>query len=510
MAFYDDKRRLLKQIRHSFVTGDESQLCEHVLLNNDFPLPKDDFDSDDDLVIDDEHATAVFAESPDGFTGSGPPRPRTYTAIRLERMKIKRDKEDAVKTRHVSWGVVKRDKLISDADLEDMFSKKNVPPLQKRRSKLTELLNAAPVCPPNPFAQYARYDGAHCIADVSVKNMKIFFALGEKRGTNPIQLSVISSAKVSDVIGLVCWHYVNQNRTPMLSHTHVASYSLLFAEEDGEYDFDFPCLDRFETISKFHFTSLALVSTPGKVEPAYRAHEATQTEVFRVVILPARDVVDVFVPKSQAQETTVSDLMQLTVDQCFSEQTANRLRSKNHVMKDKGDPENSILSLSKKLTDCFSRDFVLAPSETRAEEIRMRKHLSVMEASLYESFIVSLVQKIGTAEIHLGISGEKIEVNPVTKSSGILPSVIPVKPVTYHIDSIADCSIVDEKYGKKSVVRLVYKSLSGNFKHLDIECDIETARKIDQKCKHILNFRSSFTRQEYQETEPGSKRGTKK
>jgi hypothetical protein len=52
MAFYDDKRWLLKHIRHSFITGDESQLCEHVLLNNDFPLPRGEYDSDDDQASD--------------------------------------------------------------------------------------------------------------------------------------------------------------------------------------------------------------------------------------------------------------------------------------------------------------------------------------------------------------------------------------------------------------------------------------------------------------------------
>jgi hypothetical protein len=129
MAFYDDPRRLLKQIRHSFVTGDESQLCEHVLLNNDFPLPKGPYDSDDDQVIDDEHVTAVQAESPDLFVGTGPHRPRTYTAIRLEKMR--KEKDSTAKIRHVQWCASER--TSSETDLEDMFAKKPVPPVRSSK-----------------------------------------------------------------------------------------------------------------------------------------------------------------------------------------------------------------------------------------------------------------------------------------------------------------------------------------------------------------------------------------
>ncbi len=84
----------------------------------------------------------------------------------------------------------------------------------------------------------------------------------------------------------------------------------------------------------------------------------------------------------------------------------------------------------------------------------MRKHLNLMEAALYQSFSVSLIHRMRNAtEIHLGISGDKIEVNPVTNKvsalSGIFQGSSGVKPVTYNMDTIADCSIVDEKYGKK-------------------------------------------------------------
>ena len=39
----------------------------------------------------------------------------------------------------------------------------------------------------------------------------------------------------------------------------ITNYGLYITEDDGEVDWDFPCLDPRETIAKFEFTTLALV-----------------------------------------------------------------------------------------------------------------------------------------------------------------------------------------------------------------------------------------------------------
>lgn len=39
----------------------------------------------------------------------------------------------------------------------------------------------------------------------------------------------------------------------------ISNYGLYIAEEDGEVDWDFPCLDPKETVAKFGFSCLALV-----------------------------------------------------------------------------------------------------------------------------------------------------------------------------------------------------------------------------------------------------------
>nr|CAG4646290.1 EOG090X072S [Macrothrix elegans] len=74
----------------------------------------------------------------------------------------------------------------------------------------------------------------------------------------PVTVCVVASAKVSDLIGLVCYKYNNEKRQPPLSGP-VENYALFIAEDDGSPDADFPCLEPKEVVSKFGFTTLALV-----------------------------------------------------------------------------------------------------------------------------------------------------------------------------------------------------------------------------------------------------------
>ncbi|XP_007650124.1 target of rapamycin complex 2 subunit MAPKAP1 isoform X3 [Cricetulus griseus] len=75
----------------------------------------------------------------------------------------------------------------------------------------------------------------------------------------------MASARVQDLIGLICWQYTSEGREPKLND-NVSAYCLHIAEDDGEVDTDFPPLDSNEPIHKFGFSTLALVekySSPG-------------------------------------------------------------------------------------------------------------------------------------------------------------------------------------------------------------------------------------------------------
>ncbi|KAJ1077933.1 hypothetical protein K5549_011260 [Capra hircus] len=81
----------------------------------------------------------------------------------------------------------------------------------------------------------------------------------------PMTVVTMASARVQDLIGLICWQYTSEGREPKLND-NVSAYCLHIAEDDGEVDTDFPPLDSNEPIHKFGFSTLALVekySSPG-------------------------------------------------------------------------------------------------------------------------------------------------------------------------------------------------------------------------------------------------------
>ena len=65
--------------------------------------------------------------------------------------------------------------------------------------------------------------------------------------------------------------------------------------------------------------------------------------------------------------------------------------------------------------------------------------MSTIKATLYASYTVNAVYKFGRPEVSLGVSGQKIDVNPLPKAVSKLWSYVP-KPVSFPVDDIADLS----------------------------------------------------------------------
>lgn len=79
--------------------------------------------------------------------------------------------------------------------------------------------------------------------------------------SGPLEVVVISSARIRDLIGLICWQYTNEGREPKLSYD-IDRYCLRIAEDNGEVDPDFPSLNPNEQLSKFNFPMLAFAERP--------------------------------------------------------------------------------------------------------------------------------------------------------------------------------------------------------------------------------------------------------
>lgn len=449
MALYDNQHWLLSHIRDSFISTDDTGACEMVMLGDDLPKQlkangvlecypgmEDSDDEDIDAMAD---SYDIQMEMEFGH------RQRSNTAQRLEKMDVERKK--AAEIKHVKWennpsniSIETQLELFQRKD----FRKKKEVTTDKRHSLLSEQLEKCPNLPQNPFTDYSRFDGNEQIG-IPAKKYRIFMSmLPKEQRMYPMQVVVIATAKVQEFIGLICYKYATEHPDNPLK-VDITKYGLYITEDDGEVDWDLPCLDPRETISKFGFTCLGLK----EMTPHDRARHNT------------------IVPKAvQRQENTEG----------------------------KDTEQKSV-----------------------AEDLAMMEdHTTAMEAPLYQLYKVHIINKVrAKTEIHLGISGEKIEIDPVVTGKGAGRFWNRQRAVSYHIDSIAWCELVEHK-GPKTLFTLVYTPNASNldpitgssgqthslhqsasFKNHDFEADSATAEEIVRKINHILELRSGTSRKEY-------------
>jgi hypothetical protein len=104
----------------------------------------------------------------------------------------------------------------------------------------------------------------------------------------------------------------------------------------------------------------------------------------------------------------------------------------------------------------------------------MKAHELSIEAPLYQSYHVQIINKVrSNTPVYLGISGEKIEIDPIVNNFNfwVSPSVWRcflctisrssfqprMKSVSYSTDSIASCDMLEAK-SSRATFRLYYSS----------------------------------------------------
>lgn len=450
MATYNNQHWLLSHIRNSFISTDETGMCETIMLNEDLPkhfLQKceqidlncypglDEQTDDEDLDLTAQSFDILFPEH-------NSYRFRSNTAQRLEKMDIARKKASRMKS-------VKVTEPTNDTDRSDLFVEKtNYKPLSDVKSLLTDQLIKTPVQPKNKYAQYAKHDGTSHTG-IPTKKLKVFInMLPEDLRNYPLQLCVIADTKILDVIGFICYKCLIQH--PSLPLNDVRNYGLYIAEDNGEME-ALPPLDVRESFAKFKFSHFVLVE-----------RRSNSTTTFR-------------------QDRTPSDA---------------------DIGIDLGQSDFSV-----KKTNTINKN-----------EIDIQKMFDRIEAPLYRTFRVYCKKFFFQNEVQLGISGERIEIDPVPQKNSKLWRK--QKAVSYNIDQIAFIELHDERTNK-SVVRMWYgypqqtqltpndstatmsvspqhfTSYFNNFKYYDFETDKKTAQQIISKINCLLEIRSSCIHKEF-------------
>nr|XP_054769405.1 target of rapamycin complex 2 subunit MAPKAP1-like [Lytechinus pictus] len=310
-----------------------------------------------------------------------------------------------------------------------------------------------------------------------VKRIEIFLTMVEPSIPDRRFLKVVvtNNAKVQDLIGLICWHYVNKGLQPELKE-NVESYCLMIAEEDGEVDMDFPALDSREVISKFGFNTLALVEKDAPEDDG----------------------------KTGGSDNIIVTIYFVNLFFLFK----FVLNLGPHYLLEKTSAPGVPLDLDLKLCETDTMDFIMVREHSRRDYLnkadRTRPYSGEREPPLvlstqYRSFRVSMLHKLRPAtEIQLGISGEKIEIDPVAQ-----PRNTPAKfwgkqkAVTIESDRLAFCNITDDKPSGKSTFRVTFKSANHEFKHYDFETGTNVTKQIVNRINHILELRASSVRNDY-------------
>uniref|UniRef100_A0A4W2G3S5 Target of rapamycin complex 2 subunit MAPKAP1 n=1 Tax=Bos indicus x Bos taurus TaxID=30522 RepID=A0A4W2G3S5_BOBOX len=272
MAFLDNPTIILAHIRQSHVTSDDTGMCEMVLIDHDVDLekihpPSMPGDSGSEIQgSNGETQGYVYAQSVD-ITSSWDfgIRRRSNTAQRLER--LRKERQNQIKCKNIQWK--ERNSKQSAQELKSLFEKKSLkekPPNSGKQSILSVRLEQCPLQLNNPFNEYSKFDGKGHVGTTATKKIDVYLPLHSSQDRLlPMTVVTMASARVQDLIGLICWQYTSEGREPKLND-NVSAYCLHIAEDDGEVDTDFPPLDSNEPIHKFGFSTLALVekySSPG-------------------------------------------------------------------------------------------------------------------------------------------------------------------------------------------------------------------------------------------------------
>ncbi|XP_048970981.1 target of rapamycin complex 2 subunit MAPKAP1 isoform X2 [Canis lupus dingo] len=488
MAFLDNPTIILAHIRQSHVTSDDTGMCEMVLIDHDVDLekihpPSMPGDSGSEIQgSNGETQGYVYAQSVD-ITSSWDfgIRRRSNTAQRLER--LRKERQNQIKCKNIQWK--ERNSKQSAQELKSLFEKKSLkekPPSSGKQSILSVRLEQCPLQLNNPFNEYSKFDGKGHVGTTATKKIDVYLPLHSSQDRLlPMTVVTMASARVQDLIGLICWQYTSEGREPKLND-NVSAYCLHIAEDDGEVDTDFPPLDSNEPIHKFGFSTLALVekySSPGLTSKESlfvrinAAHGFSLIQVDNTKVTMKEILLKAVKRRKGSQKISVTH----TERERERGRDTGRGRSRLHApgarrgirsrvsriapwakgpqyRLEKQSEPNVAVDLESTLESQSAWEFCLVrENSSRADgvfeedsQIDIATVQDMLSSHHYKSFKVSMIHRLRfTTDVQLGISGDKIEIDPVTNQKASTKFWIKQKPISIDSDLLCACDLAEEK-----------------------------------------------------------------
>lgn len=586
MATYSNQHWLLSHIRNSFISTDDTGICETVMLSDDMPkhylrrfqtapsimdaayrrsthraaqamqqqrktltktntdtatptqrtvppriadqpLQEVDFVCYPGLDLSDDEDLDMSTHSFDiqMYPEVGAHRFRSNTAQKLEKLDIAKRKAARIKS-------VNYNEEVLPPDRKDFFKRKTLAerPTEKPatsttgtatksekgtedelsdegvKSKLTEQLAKSPKQTQNRFIEYARFDGTAQVG-MPTKRINVYVnMLPEPDRNYPLKICVLATAKIIEVIGLVCYKTTIQYPDAVQLKS-VQHYALYMTEDNDDME-DFPPLDNREPCSKFGFSHLTLAERR-PLAPVTRIDYHTQLAT-----------------KSMTSEEDKAAMADAAVH------ALQNINLNGDVLDAGGGGDDSPLD------------------HVKEYEKRLLNHNDMLEAPMHRAYRVSIIDKrFFKCDVTLSVSGERIEIDQQKNAKFWTQR----KPVSTPIDLVAHCEIVEQRQ-LKALLRIWLKSNSSSggisssctsapinasvmtlntgsssvgiahspgspghypthgghspfgffssvsnirFKHYDFDTDVHTAEQIRKKLTCILEMRSSDIRREF-------------
>jgi len=491
MALYDNKLWILSHIHNSFMSSDDTGMCEQI-------MGADNFKEDLQIIAKNQNLPSFLGvlrdeeDEVDGFRQRSPEikpsgdqwgRNRTNTSVQLDKQ---RALVNGPKVKVVAWR--EKDADSNNGDNIELFPRKQlhlpgseqpqdhhqqISLLSKQLEDLPSSLHA------NHWMEYGKFDAGGRTAVGGVRQVMIYctMAVGDRAG-EPLVLSCAREARVADMVGLVCLRYTAQNMGPPLA-PGVENYSLYMCEDNGDVDADFPPLEPGELFTKYGFNTLALVENSHEIPVAcltLRLPDGTFSQI-----------------EIEKKDITLSEVMERALEKRRRQFKTGRVQLSYHM--EAVESPGVVLDPSTQLNTAGGTEFFIVRDNSKrvsGPRVKGIEELSFLEAPLFQSFNVSIITKVRTkVDIHLGISGEKVEIDPVQQTSSAR-FWSKQKAVNYEMDNVVSCEVV-ERRPRGDVFKMVYLT-EGGWRTHEFEGEGATVAAVVEKVNHLLDMRQSEAR----------------
>ncbi len=521
MALHDNPMWILSHIKNSFIVSDNTANSQLLFTDEHKPYladiaQREGLDLRHEKCLnpfgdDDDDSADELSKSVEIRPGNRL-RPRCNTERKLEKMK--HDRKNQIPVRTISWQESHPGQDPEQETLEELFPKKHrISPSATKdleasnrkistggESLLSKIIENSPQPVENPFADYSRFDGFDNAAAEAMTVRVVLKALNDSM--EYIEGRVHPLTLVKDVIGFICWKYVNDNYTPTLKSLNIDSYSLYMADPDGSIDWELRPLEKSEVISRFGFTDYAIVNNDADSTFTKNALEVKVTlpdGTYTIVRLASKDIT--------AQGLIDKVLSRHKVKEKPGVSYSFHLEGKSFPDK----PLDPNLSLH---TVDDTEFFIVRQNSRRCTEFEPSDQVNgsnkilcfyVMDASTYQEyrdmFLLVKIPMRSRIAVVLAISQDRFDVIPHQTPSAKIwaPSSNIPKEGTFDMEHIVACEISEKPEDESEfwTFRIILEHKYPSYKKVYFQGPRETVSDIQTKMTNLLQWHSSHARANY-------------